>query len=87
MIAKIQEWIASKAIRKYLPSVVRHGLTLLAGVLVAAGLPELAEQVVEMANPLSEIAVGVAIFLFAQLWSFKDKNPPAEPKPIINVAK
>lgn len=77
MLDKVYLWISTKGIRKYLPSLIRHGLTALAGVLIAAGMPEVADQVSQLGGPLSEIAVAVAIYALAQLWSFKDKAPKA----------
>lgn len=67
-ISKIKEAIVGK----YLKSTVRHSVGLLGGVLLGIGLdPELVKEFIPAAQ---EIAVGSALFILAQVWSWFDKK-------------
>lgn len=81
MLDRLYEWVTRTAIRKYLPSLVRHALTLAAGFLIASGLPDAAAQLEGIAGPVTEMTLAIALWAVAQLWSFKDKKP-SEPKPV-----
>lgn len=61
-------------IRKYSGSIIRHLLTVAAGALAAGGLPEISEQLEEISPQLTELGVGLSVFLFGLLLSFKDKS-------------
>ena len=61
-------------IAKFVGSLVRHGMTALAGALVAMGIPEAAEVVTEATPAVVEMVVAIILGLMAVGWSFKAKT-------------
>lgn len=71
----IFDWLQEKIIKKYAGSLIRHGITTLAGVLAAASFPgalELSRILTENADPLSGAMTAAVVFLIGLLLSFKN---------------
>lgn len=72
-MGSIASFIEKKLLKKYVGSAVRHGMTLLGGVLVAKGIgtPEILDQLM---GPATELTAGVVIAVVGWLLSLAEKR-------------
>lgn len=73
MFGGIKTWIAEKLVKQYLPALIRHGLTALAGYLAAKGIILPPESVDAVGSGLVDILVPIVVGLLGLAWSVKDK--------------
>ncbi len=77
MINWIIKLIPSSAIRKYVGSIVRHGLTVLAGILAGYAFPgvaDLAKLILENMDHLEGAVVAIVMGVVGLLMSFAEKK-------------
>lgn len=61
-----------EVIKKYVGSLVRHGLTAIAGSLVTIGINE--SQADSFVSASTPIVIGVGTYIVSQAWSFLQKK-------------
>lgn len=66
------DWIKKIIVNKYVASLIRHALTIVAGWLAAIGLSEELIHQFTVAN--FEVLLAVALWLVAQGWSLLEKK-------------
>ena len=77
----IFDWLQNTIIKKYAGSIIRHGITALAGVLMTAGFPgaeQIAKVLSENVDPLAAGITAALVFLIGLAMSFKEKKPKGE---------
>ena len=72
MFNAIKKWFATRGLKQIVPSAIRGGLKVLAGWLGALGF-EQAMQLETASESIEAFGTALAIFAFAQLWSWWDK--------------
>lgn len=84
----ILDWLQDTILKRYAGSIVRHGITALAGVLMSAGFPgaqELAKILNDNIDPLTAALTATLVFLVGLALSFREKKKSEveTPKPVL----
>ena len=70
----LESIFGEQAIKKLAGSLTRHLMSGLGGLLLGWGLPEAAKAVGDVTPGVEQIIIAIAIYLFAQGWSLKQKK-------------
>lgn len=66
------DWLRDLIVNRYLQSIVRHVMTVVAGWLAAIGVAS--ETVTAFTDSATQVAIAILIWLLAQGWSLLDKK-------------